>query len=225
MNSFKVIFLVFGVYFFFPSSVNAQPYLKSPEPWREEYNIVHNSFEFNHPMTVINKAELISIKENIHNNIEPQASAFLVLISEAAVQLSFTPDAPDAMNIMGGYEPNSNLGEMRDWLWRNCHSAYTCGLAYALTDEADYADKALEVIMDWANTYTTFTGGTGDSNSGPGFHKCYMLQILFEIIRNFLPQIRSNFVNGFEINGWTRGMCWMSFEEKTTIGKMRVCLV
>jgi len=70
---------------------------------------------------------------------------------------------------MGGYEPNSNLSEMRDWLWRNCHAAYTCGLAYALMDETRYADKALEVIMDWANTYTTFTGGDRGLQLGSWF--------------------------------------------------------
>ncbi len=169
MNSFRITSLTLGIYLIFPSTVNAQPYPKSPEPWREEYNIVLDSFEFSHPMTVINKTELIAVRENIQNNVEPQISAYLALISEAAVQLGFTPDAPASMNIMGGYEPNSNLGEMRDWLWRNCHSAYTCGLAYALTDETEYADKALEVIMDWANTYTTFTGGDRGLQLGSWF--------------------------------------------------------
>jgi hypothetical protein len=58
---------------------------------------------------------------------------------------------------------------MRDWLWRNCHAAYTCGLVYALTDETRYADKALEVMMDWAKTYTTFTGGDRGLQLGSWF--------------------------------------------------------
>jgi hypothetical protein len=96
----------------------AQPFPKSPEPWRDEYNISLDSFEFKHPMTVINQTELLGVKENIQNNIEPQISASQDLISEADEKLGFTPDAPDSMDIMGGYEPNSNLGEMRDWLIR-----------------------------------------------------------------------------------------------------------
>ncbi len=54
MNSFRIT-----------SSVNAQPYPKSPEPWREEYNIVLDSFTFSHPMTVINKTELTGVREKI----------------------------------------------------------------------------------------------------------------------------------------------------------------
>jgi hypothetical protein len=155
--------------FLITSYGQAQPFPKSPEPWREEYSIVLDSFSFSHPMTVINRDELATVKEKIQNNIEPQVSAFQDLISEANVQLGFAPDAPDSMYIMGGYEPNSNLSEMRDWLWRNCHAAYTCGLAYALTDETRYADKALEVIMDWANTFTTFTGGDRGLQLGSWF--------------------------------------------------------
>ncbi len=181
MNSSKIAHLVFGIYLLFPLMVYAQPYPKSPEPWREEYNIVMDSFAFSHPMTVINGDELASVKEKIQNNIEPQVSAFQDLISEVAIQLGFTPDAPDSMNIMGGYEPNSNLSEMRDWLWRNCHAAYTCGLAYALTDETRYADKALEVIMDWANTYTTFTGGDRGLQLGSWFSQLlYTADLIWE---------------------------------------------
>ncbi len=89
------------------------------------------------------------------------------------IQLGFTADAPDSMDIMGGYEPNSNLSEMRDWLWRNGHAAYTSGLAYALTGETKYADKAMEVIMDWANTYTTFTGGDRGLQLGSWFSQMF----------------------------------------------------
>jgi hypothetical protein len=163
--------LIYFTYFlcFIPFTGQAQPFPKSPEPWRDEYNISLDSFEFTHPMTVINQYELTEVKEKIQNNFELQISAFQDLISEAGIQLGFTPDAPDSMDIMGGYEPNSNLSEMRDWLWRNCHAAYTCGLAYALTGENRYADKALEVIMDWANTYTTFTGGDRGLQLGSWF--------------------------------------------------------
>jgi hypothetical protein len=98
------LFITVCVISLMPVTGQAQPFPKSPEPWREEYNISLDSFEFLHPMTVINQSELSGVKENIQNNIEPQFSAFQDLISEADVQLGFTPDAPDSMDIMGGYE-------------------------------------------------------------------------------------------------------------------------
>ena len=141
-----------------PGNCRAQAFPKSPQPWRNEYNITLDDFHFTHPLTVINQNDLSRVKQRIQENIEPQVSAFQDLLIEAELQLDFEPDAPLEMNIMGGYESNSNLIEMRAWLWRNGHAAYTCALAYAYTDESKYAEKARNIIMDWANTYTTFTG-------------------------------------------------------------------
>ncbi|MBN1339478.1 MAG: alginate lyase family protein [Bacteroidales bacterium] len=136
----------------------AQPFPKPPIPWRDDYNISLKGFKFSHPMTVLNQADLEKVKIRIANNIEPQKSAYSKLLEEAETQLHFIPDAPETMNIMGGYEPNSNLSEMREWLWRNCHAAYTCALAYTMANDERYAEKAREILMNWANTGTTFTG-------------------------------------------------------------------
>ena len=165
------------------TNVYAQTFPKSPEPWREEYNISLNGFQFSHPMTVINQSDLDKMKERIANNVEPQRTAFDELISEASAQLAFVPDAPATMDIMGGYEPNSNLSEMREWLWRNCHAAYTCALAYAFTDETVYAEKAKEVLMDWANTGTTFTGGDRGLQLGSWFSPMlYAADLIYDYV-------------------------------------------
>ena len=147
----------------------AQPFPKSPHPWRAEYDISLQEFEFSHPMTVLNQTELRTVRQHIQNGVEPQSSTFDLMLPMANEFLAFEPDAPVTMDIMGGYEPNSNLGEMREWLWRNSQAAYTCALAYALTDESKYAEKAREVIMDWANTHTTFTGGDRGLQLGSWF--------------------------------------------------------
>lgn len=149
--------------------IKSQPFPDPPEPWRDVYNITLGDFEFSHPMTVMNSQELEIIKYRIENRIEPQYSAYNMLIAEAESQLNFQPDAPATMNIMGGYETNSNLDEMRDWLWRNGHAAYTSGLAYILSGETKYAEKAKEVLMDWANTGTTFTGADRGLQLGSWF--------------------------------------------------------
>ncbi len=166
----RIVFSIsFCGLFLAPLKSDAQNFPKQPEPWRDAYDISLAGFEFSHPMTVSNRDELEILKQRISDNIEPQKTAYEQLISEAAIQLDFTPDPPSTMHIMGGYEPNSNLDEMRDWLWRNCHAAYTCALAYTFTDDVIYAEKAKEILMDWANTNTTFSGNDSGLQLGSWF--------------------------------------------------------
>jgi hypothetical protein len=117
-------------------------------------------FQFSHPMTVINRAELEEVRRRIAGHVEPQASAFLKLIADADAAQGFVPDPPVQMNMMGGYEKNSNEETVtRPWLWRNGHAAYASALAYAYTGNTKYADKAVEVLNAWAAKGTTFVGG------------------------------------------------------------------
>ena len=137
--------------------VKAQ-YPGAPEPWREEYNFSLGDFEFKHPMTVLNGEELELIKKRISFNVEPQASAYLELITEADGYLDFVPNAPVTLDIPGGYEDSDGLNAARELLWSNCHPAYTTALAYALTGNTGYAEKSREILMHWAQVETTFTG-------------------------------------------------------------------
>jgi Alginate lyase len=123
-----------------------------------EDRISLNEFKFTHPMTVTSSKEIAIVKDRIKKGVEPQATAYKKLIQLADSQMSFVPDPPDSMNVMGGYEPNNNLKQNRAWLWRNCNAAYTLALAYTYTGETKYADKAIEVLNAWAVKGTVFTG-------------------------------------------------------------------
>lgn len=193
--------LAFCALILISSFLSAQTFPDPPEPWREAYNFSLSGFQFSHPMTVINSDELEIIKQRIRSSIEPQHTAFAQLLAEAAVQLNFVPDAPYTMHIMGGYEPNSNLDQMRDWLWRNCHAAYTCGLAYALTGDPIYAEKAREVLMDWANRMTTFTGGDRGLQLGSWFSPMLYAADLIHHYPNWTSSERINF------KYWWRNNC------------------
>ncbi|TRX61208.1 T9SS type A sorting domain-containing protein [Fulvivirga sp. M361] len=153
MRGVIVVILVFLV----ALSARAQ-YPDAPEPWREEYNFSLAGFEFKHPMTVLNSGELELIKKRISLSVEPQASAYLALIAEADGYLNFVPNAPVTLDIPGGYQDSNGLNAARELLWSNCHPAYTTALAYALTGNIAYAEKAREVLMNWTQTETTFTG-------------------------------------------------------------------
>lgn len=150
-------------------SVGQPVFPDSPEPWREAYEITLEGFQFTHPMTVINGDELELIRERIMYGIEPQSSAFQKLLSEAGESLEFTPNAPGSLEIPGGYVDPNGLQKARDLFWENCHAAYSCALAYALTEDTLYAEKTREVLMNWANTATVFTGDDAGLQLGSYF--------------------------------------------------------
>ena len=134
-----------------------------------EDNIVLTDYQFRHPMTILSVEELAVVKNRIANGVEPQATAFQALITAANAKQTFVPDPPTTMNIMSGYDTNSNLSLMRAWLWRNCSSAYTSALAYAYTGQTKYADKAVEILNAWATKGTVFTGADAPLQLGSYF--------------------------------------------------------
>ncbi|MFO7669073.1 MAG: alginate lyase family protein [Bacteroidales bacterium] len=160
-----------GLFFFIISlpSIGQPVYPNSPEPWREAYEIKLEGFEFTHPMTVINREELELIKKRILYGVEPQSSAVAMLLSDAGESLEFTPNAPKSLEIPGGYVDGDGLQYARDLLWANCHAAYSCALAYALTGDTLYAEKTREVLMNWANTATVFYGDDAGLQLGSWF--------------------------------------------------------
>ncbi|HKK61514.1 MAG TPA: alginate lyase family protein, partial [Bacteroidales bacterium] len=140
-----------------------------PEPWREAYEITLKGFEFSHPMTVVNDDELSIIRERIQYNVEPQKTAFEKLVEEAEEALSFSPYSPQTLEIPGGYVDSDGLKYARKVLWENCHAAYSCALVYAITGETVYANKAIEVLMHWANRDIRFTGDDSGLQLGSWF--------------------------------------------------------
>jgi hypothetical protein len=160
------------------------------------------TFKFSHPMTVINKTELAEVKKRIAGKVEPQASAFAKLIRDAEAAQRFKPDPPDTMDIMGGYEPNTNQETLiRPWLWRNAHAAYASALAYACIGQRKYADKAVEVLNAWAAKNTTFTGRDRALQLGSWFSPMLYAADLLHDYDGWKPADRERF------NSWWRANC------------------
>jgi len=165
----KYILLIFFILLIL-SNVSAQEYPDLPKPWQEAYNISLKHIEFSHPMTVLNNTERTEILRRIKNKTEPQYSAYLKLLQEADASLSFVPKPPASMNIMGGYEKNSNLSEMRTILWGSSYAAYSTALAYCYLGEKKYADKATQILMSWTDKATVFTGADRGLQLGSYFN-------------------------------------------------------
>src|SRR5210317_659588 len=102
------LFITFLITTFCFLKVSAQKFPQSPNPWKAAYNISLKHIAFSHPITVVSKTEHAKILKRIAERTEPQYSAYQNLLTVAEEQLTFIPNPPAKMNIMGGYEKNSN---------------------------------------------------------------------------------------------------------------------
>jgi hypothetical protein len=200
IQKFSMIVFVFLI---FNLNTNAQ-FPDSPEPWQNAYNISLDGFDFKHPMTVVNSVEIQTIKNRINSNIEPQKSAFKALLAEAQIALNFTSDPPSTLYIPGGYVDADGLAYARALLWDNCHAAYTCALAYTYTDSTHYADKALKILMSWANKGTTFTGDDRGLQLGSYFTPMLYAADLLYNYNGWLDANKEKFKN------WWKSECVIS---------------
>jgi len=126
--------------------------------------------KFESPMTIVNRAEADRVRQRIREGLQPQASAYKALIDNANAALTFIPDPPSSMNIMGGYQKNSNLSEMRAIMERESMAAYSSALAWLYSGEARYADKAAEVLRAWAVKGTRMGGHDAGLQIGSWFN-------------------------------------------------------
>lgn len=202
-----LLFLLFTL-----SNALAQGFPESPKPWQQEYNITLKNVVFSHPMTVVNQTEHAEILQRIQHKTEPQYSAFQKLLKEAELQLTFVPNPPANMNIMGGYEKNSNLSEMRTILWESCYAAYSIALAFSYTNDEKYAQKATGILMAWAKKGTVFTGADRGLQLGSYFNPMlYAADLLYDY-KGWTKNDRQKF------ESWWRKNC---LENGDVLGVMR----
>lgn len=197
---------------FFLLSQSEEKFPQSPSPWHEAYDISLKHIVFSHPMTVVNKSEHAEVLKRIADKSEPQYSAYLNLLEVAEAQLVFIPSPPTTMNIMGGYEKNSNLSEMRAILWQNCYAAYSTALAYSYSGDQKYAIKAKNILMKWAKTSTTFTGADRGLQLGSFFNPMLYAADLLHDYEDWTKSERQKF------ESWWRQKC---LEEGDVLGVMR----
>jgi hypothetical protein len=189
----RLLTIIFTLIIVGSSGSLAQPFPHSPQPWQDAYNISMADFEFSHPATVFNAVQRDTIINRIANQKEPQYLTYQQLMGEAQNLLAFTPQPPASMNIMGGYEPDTNLEEMREILWTNSYAAYTTALAYNISGNIQFAEKAVEILNAWASTGTTFIGADRGLQLGSFFNSMLYAADLLHGYENWQPADRDTF--------------------------------
>jgi hypothetical protein len=120
---------------------------------------------YTHPCIPHTVEDLDTIKASL--NQEPWKSGYAVLSGDGHSQLTYTMQGPFAnVSRAGAYD--QYLGA-----WRNDMVAvYNLSRMWYFTGNADYAQKARNILIDWANTHTSFTGNESGLDLGD-YAVCY----------------------------------------------------
>ena len=102
-----------------------------------------------HPSVPLTTEDLAALKANL--NIEPWKSGYAALAADWRSSLGYAKQGPFA-NV--SRNPNVNLDQ-----WRNDMTAvYNLARMWYFTGDAQYAQKARDILRAWADTQTSFTG-------------------------------------------------------------------
>src|SRR5690554_1225119 len=111
------------------------------------------------------------VKERITSKDAPYYSAYLQLLSYADTALTHSDHALEDFNVPGFYqEPELHRANSRS-LQSDSFDAYATALAYRLSGDDTYAQKAVSFLMAWANInqqYSNYDGSLVMAYSGTG---------------------------------------------------------
>ncbi len=111
------------------------------------------------------------VKEKIKNREEPVFTAYKELLKQADSMLQIEHHAVENLKIPGFYSDKKTHREMAMHLQTDAFGAYSTALAYVLSGEKEYGNKALYFLKAWATInkeYAELDGSLVLSYAGPG---------------------------------------------------------
>jgi hypothetical protein len=114
--------------------------------------LAFNARAYDHPGAPLTLSDLQSLKANIDQSKEPWKSGYAALAADGHASLNYTMQGPFT-NV--SRSPNVNLNQ-----WRNDMVAiWDLSRMWYFTGDTNYAQKAHDILLAWATTQTSFTGG------------------------------------------------------------------
>jgi len=107
---------------------------------------------YTHPGAPLSLSDLQVLKANVDNNKEPWKSGYAYLASRPQSQLSYTMQGPKTIV---SRVPHVNRNE---W-FSDMTAVWNLSRMWYFTGNTDYAQKARDILIAWANTQTEFSGG------------------------------------------------------------------
>lgn len=113
---------------------------------------LHQAHAYTHPGAPLSLADLQALKANVDQGREPWKSGYAALAGDGRSSLGYTMQGPFT-NV--SRSPNVNLNQ-----WRSDMSAiWNLSRMWYFTGNEAYAQKARDILLAWATTQTSFTGG------------------------------------------------------------------
>ncbi|MGD3109717.1 alginate lyase family protein [Streptomyces sp. YGL11-2] len=117
---------------------------------------------FTHPGVLLGTRQLDFIRTKVNSGAQPWKSAYDAMMASPYASLSRTPK-PRATVECGPYShPNHGCTDERE----DALAAYTLSLAWYVTRDARYADKAIQVMDAWSGTLKDHTNSNAPLQSG-----------------------------------------------------------
>ncbi|MFF4895663.1 alginate lyase family protein [Streptomyces sp. NPDC001068] len=117
---------------------------------------------FVHPGVTVSKAQLDFARSEVLAGAQPWKSAYDQMMASKYADLNRTP-APRATVECGSYSnPNYGCTDERE----DAIAAYTDALAWYITKDARYAQKAIQIMDAWSGTITSHTNSNAPLQTG-----------------------------------------------------------
>jgi hypothetical protein len=101
------------------------------------------------------------VKQKIFAQEQPYYDAYLQLIAYADSALARSPQALEDFDVPGFYIDAKMHRQNSRILQSDAFDAYAAGLAFRLSGKQQYADKAKEFLLAWANTNKKYSNHDG----------------------------------------------------------------
>ncbi len=119
---------------------------------------IESANAFVHPGILHTQADIDRMMARVNADESPWIDSWNRLINNSHAQLNYTPDPQEYVCCGGNGCPD---GESFIQLANDCAAAYQCALRYRISGDMAYAEKAIQIMNRWVETFIEFTG---DSN-------------------------------------------------------------
>jgi hypothetical protein len=117
---------------------------------------------FAHPGVLVSRAQLDFVRTKVNANTQPWRNAYNQMMGSKYASLSRTPH-PRAVVECGPYsDPNIGCTDERE----DAIAAYTLSLAWYITQNSQYATKAIQIMDAWSATIKDHTNSNGPLQTG-----------------------------------------------------------
>ncbi|MET7993648.1 alginate lyase family protein [Amycolatopsis sp. NPDC005232] len=108
---------------------------------------------FTHPGVLVSRAQLDTMRQRVQAGTQPQKQAYDSMMGSKYASLSYTPHPRAVVDCGPSSMPNNGCTDERE----DAIAAYTQSLAWYVTGDARYANKAIQIMDAWSATIKDHT--------------------------------------------------------------------